>query len=156
MFDDVAFVSQALVDQILLGLDAKGSEILHAVDHIHGEMVAIKIVEHEHVERCRGGTFFFVAPNVHVGVVCTSIGELMNERRIAVKREDHGFVCCEDLVERRMRKTMWMFTHDVDLVSTTEALVGDRKQRVRVGREIHPNDFGLLVHDMVQKSRVLV
>jgi hypothetical protein len=35
-------------------------------------------------------------------------------------------------------------------------VVGGRQQRVGVRREIDPDDVGLLVHDVVEKSGVLV
>ncbi len=46
--------------------------------------------------------------------------------------------------------------HHVHVVPAAQAVVGDRQQRVGVGREIDANDLGLLVHDVVDEPRVLV
>ena len=45
---------------------------------------------------------------------------------------------------------------DVDVVAAAQAVVRDREQRVGVGREVHPDDIGLLVDHVVDEARVLV
>src|SRR5215472_10213767 len=42
---------------------------------------------------------------------------------------------------------------DVDVVAAPEAVVGDRKQAVRVGRKIDAHYLGLLVHDVIDEPR---
>ena len=47
--------------------------------------------------------------------------------------------------------------HDnVDAVPASQAVVGDPKQRVGVGRQVDPGDIRLLVDDKVDKARILV
>ena len=44
----------------------------------------------------------------------------------------------------------------VDIVAAAQAVIGDRKQAVDVGREVDPDDLRLLVGHVVDESRVLV
>src|SRR6185503_12733782 len=47
--------------------------------------------------------------------------------------------------------------HDhVDVVPRAETMIGDRKQRIRIGWKIDTNDLRLLVHDVIDKPRVLM
>ena len=41
----------------------------HAVDHVHHEVEAVEVVQHDHVERRRGRALLLVAAHVEVGVV---------------------------------------------------------------------------------------
>ena len=45
---------------------------------------------------------------------------------------------------------------DVHVITTAQAVVGDREKRVRVRRQIDTHDFRLLVHDMVNEAGVLM
>ncbi len=45
---------------------------------------------------------------------------------------------------------------DIDVVAAAQAMVGDREQRVGVRRQIDADDIRLLVHHMVDETRVLV
>ena len=45
---------------------------------------------------------------------------------------------------------------DVDVVAAAQAVVRDGEQRVRVRRQVHADDLGLLVHDVVDEPGVLV
>ena len=55
-----------------------------------------------------------------------------------------------------LRQRMLAGDHDIDVVAAAQAMVGHRQQAVRIGREVDPNDVGLLVDDMVDEARVLV
>lgn len=44
----------------------------------------------------------------------------------------------------------------VDLVPAAQAMVGDGQQRVGIGRQVDPDDLGLLVEHMVDEARILV
>ena len=47
--------------------------------------------------------------------------------------------------------------HDhVDVLPAAQAVVGDRQKRVGIGRQIDADHFGLLVDDVVEKSRILM
>ena len=51
------------------------------------------------VERRGGGALFFVAPHVKVGMIGSAIGQPMNQPRVTVKSEYHGFAFVKDGVE---------------------------------------------------------
>ena len=44
----------------------------------------------------------------------------------------------------------------VHIVARAQAMIGDREQRVGVGRQIHAHDVRLLVDDVIDESRVLM
>ena len=44
----------------------------------------------------------------------------------------------------------------VDVVAAAQAVVSHRQQRVGVGRQVHPDDVGFLVHHMVEEAWILV
>ncbi len=44
----------------------------------------------------------------------------------------------------------------VHVVAAAQAVVGDREEAVRVGRQVDPDDLGLLVHDVVDEAGILV
>src|SRR5262249_28431787 len=52
----------------------------------------------------------------------------------------------------------WLFAGDeyVDVVAASQAVIGNGKQTVRIGREIDPYDFRLLVYDVIDETRVLM
>ena len=45
---------------------------------------------------------------------------------------------------------------DIDVVAAAQAMVGDGQQSIRVRREIDPDDFTLLIHDVVDEAGILV
>src|SRR5207245_10542090 len=61
--------AQPPVDHLLPDMSRRGTERRHAVDHIDDEVVAIEVVEHDHVDgRGRRG-FLLVSADVAVGVI---------------------------------------------------------------------------------------
>src|SRR6476660_6327549 len=46
--------------------------------------------------------------------------------------------------------------HDVDIVATAQAVIGNRKQRVRVRRKINADDLCFLVYNVIDEPGVLV
>ena len=62
-------------------------------------MKAVEFVEHNHVEGCRGGPFFLEAMNVQIAMVGSIIGQLVNQRGVAVVGKDDGFVLGEQAIE---------------------------------------------------------
>ena len=55
-----------------------------------------------------------------------------------------------------LRRRLLAGDDDVDVVATPQAVVRDREQRVRVGRQVDPDNVGLLVHHVVDEARVLM
>ena len=56
----------------------------------------------------------------------------------------------------QLRRRLLAGDDDVHVVAAAQAVVGDRQQRVGVGRQVHPDHLGLLVHDVVDEARVLM
>ena len=61
------------------------------------------------------------------------------------------------IVDREEVERGLLARHDhVHVVAAAQAVVADREQRVRVGRQIDPDHLCLLVHDVVDEAGVLV
>src|ERR1035437_1255773 len=71
----------------------------NAVDHVHDQVEAVEIVEHDHVEGSRGRALLPVAPGVEIVVVGPPVAEAVDQPRIAVVREDDRAIAGEDGVE---------------------------------------------------------
>src|SRR5579875_532781 len=61
-----------------------------AVDHVHHEVEAVEVVHHDHVEGRGGRAFLLVAADVDRVVRPPTVGQAMDEPRIAVVGEDDG------------------------------------------------------------------
>ena len=92
MLADIHVVFLQFVHQLLFQASSLVAGLRHAVDGVHHKMKTIEIVQHRHVEGRRDRAFFLVAANMQVVVVGASVGQLMNQRRIAVKREDDRLI----------------------------------------------------------------
>ena len=89
---DVLLMFGEVVAQELLEVGAQGSQARHAIHDVSGQVEAIEIVEHGHVEGGGRGAFLLIATNVQIGVVLAAIGEAVNQPRIAVIGKDDGLV----------------------------------------------------------------
>ena len=76
----------------------------HAVDHVHDEVEAVEVVEHDHVERRRRRPLLLVAAHVQVRVVRAPVGEAVDQPRVAVVGEDDRPVGREERVELARRR----------------------------------------------------
>ena len=61
------------------------------MDDIHGQVETVQVVEHPHVEGGGDGTLFDIAPDVEI-LVLPAVGELMDQRGVAVEGEEDGLV----------------------------------------------------------------
>ena len=55
-----------------------------------------------------------------------------------------------------LRRRLLAGDDDVDVVAAAQAVVGDREQRVRVGRQVDADDFRLLVDHVVDEAGILM
>ena len=78
----------------------------NTVDHIHHQMEAVEVVEHRHVERCRGGALLPIAPHVQVGMVGAAVREAVDQPGIPVVGEDDRSIGREELVELKVGEAM--------------------------------------------------
>src|SRR5436309_14394980 len=63
-FVRVLDVSGARVDHLLPDRGGAGAEPGNTIDHVDYQVEAIHVVEHNHVKRCRDGSFFLVAAHM--------------------------------------------------------------------------------------------
>ena len=55
-----------------------------------------------------------------------------------------------------LRERVLPCDHDIDVVTASQAVIEDREKAIGVRRQIDAHDIGLLIGDMIQKSRILV
>src|SRR5664280_2625916 len=67
----------------------------NSLDGIQRELIAVEIVQHNHVEGSRGGALLLVAAHMNIVMIVPSVGQLVNDRGIAMEGEDHRLVCRE-------------------------------------------------------------
>ena len=92
----------AWVDALALELAdvaGRGGQAGDPVDDVHDQVVAVQVVQHDHVERGGGGAFLLVAADVEVVVAQAAVGQPVDERRVAVVGEDDRRVPGEQRVE---------------------------------------------------------
>jgi len=53
-----------------------------------------------------------------------------------------------------LRQGVFAGHHHVDVAAAAQAMVEYREQAVRIGREVHADDVGLLVDDVIEEARV--
>ena len=153
---------QSPLDELLAKPGGLGSEPRHPVDDVDGEVEAVEIVEHDHVERRRGRSFLLVAADVQVPVVRPPVREAVDQPRIAVVREDDRPVGREDRVELRVGQAVWVLgvrleAHQVDDVDDADHQVGKRlaqKRRRRKGLE-RRDVAGAREHDVRRAAAVV-
>src|SRR5689334_21580718 len=69
VFRDVTFVLVTFVTHLLEEVRAGRLQLRDTVDNIHDKMKAVKIVQHDHIERRGGRAFLLVTTHVQVPVV---------------------------------------------------------------------------------------
>src|SRR5438552_16828184 len=82
--------AQPPVDHLLPDMSRRGTERRHAVDHIDDEVVAIEVVEHDHVEGRGRRAFLLVSADGDGGVIGAPVRGWMSERGVAVVRDYEG------------------------------------------------------------------
>ena len=86
-----------------------GCEARHAVNNINGQTEAVDLIPNGQFQWRINVAPLSVPMNVKVLVVGSAIGELVNQRWIAVKVKDHRLRFRKQRVEVAIRKAMWMF-----------------------------------------------
>src|SRR5665213_3840035 len=99
MLPDIPRVLEQLVAELLLDVRRAHGKSGDAVDDVDRQMISIEPVEHDHIERRRGGALLLEAVNMHLGMIGAVIGQAVNQIRIAVIGEDHRPVAREHAIE---------------------------------------------------------
>ena len=124
----------------------------HQVDDVHdahlqlGEVLAQDRGGRERLER----RHVAAAGEHDVGAVLVVVRRPLPDADAA--RAVHDRVVHRQVVERRLLAG----DDHVHVVAAAQAVVGDREQRVRVGRQVDADDLRLLVHDVVDEAGILV
>src|SRR3984893_13495754 len=106
------------------------AEPWNSLDGVQRELVAVEIVQHDHVEGGRSGALLLVTAHMNIVMIVPPVGQLVNHRGIAMKSEDHRLVCREQFVKILIFQTMGMFGlrlqyHQIHHVDDADADVGD-------------------------------
>jgi hypothetical protein len=135
-----------LVRSVHHGLSYRGRrdrETGHPVDDVHDQVEPIQVVQHDHVERCRGGALLEVAADVQVAVVGPAVRQPVDQPRVAVVGEDDRPVGGEYRVELGVGEPVRVFgvrlhTHQVDHVDHADPEVRQvLAEQVRGGERLH-------------------
>ena len=121
--------AQALVDHVLAESGGVRAQARDAVDHVHDQMEAVEVVEHDHVEGSGGGPLLLVAAHVQIWMITPAICKAVNEPRVAVVSEDDRSVHREERVELAVGEPVRMLrirleAHEVDHVDEAHRQVG--------------------------------
>src|SRR5262249_20066741 len=97
-----------LAPQELLEVSTDALQPWHTVHDIAGQMEAVELVEHGHIERSRGCAFFFVTAYMEIVVIGTAIGQAMNQPRITVIRKNDRLILRENRIKVAICQAMRM------------------------------------------------
>src|SRR5205823_9775039 len=76
--------AQAVVDHLLADVGGLRTERRDPVDDVDHEVIAVEVVEHDHVERSRCRALLLVAAHMKVVVIRAPVGKAVDEPRVAV------------------------------------------------------------------------
>ena len=113
----------------LFDLCSSSAELRQPIDGIGGEVKAIEIVQHGHVERRRDRAFLFVPAHVQIPMVGAPIGQSMNQPWIAVVRENDRFVPCEQAIEVVVAQAVRVFARRLKLHQIDDVHEADLQRR---------------------------
>src|SRR6266702_1480401 len=161
----LAYVARMLdqcIAELLLHMRGFGRKPWHALDRLDREVVAVELVEHDHVERRRRGAFFDEAADMQAGMVGAVISQAMDQGGIAVIGENHGLVAREQAVEVAMADPMRMLLlrlqrHEVNDIHDADLQIRQRFAQQIDGREglQRRHVAGAGHHDVGLAARVL-
>src|ERR1700733_11776363 len=81
-------------------------ETWNSLDGVQRQLIAIEIVQHDHVKGSRGSALLPVAAYMNIVVIMPPVGQFVDHRGIAMEGEDHRLVCREQLIEILILPTM--------------------------------------------------
>jgi hypothetical protein len=84
------------------------AESWNSLNSVQRELITVEIVQHDHVEWGRGGALLLVSAHMNIVMIVPPVGQLVNDRGVPMKGEDHRLVCRKKLVEILMFQTMGM------------------------------------------------
>jgi hypothetical protein len=125
---------------------------LHQVDHVDHADLELGKVRAQNGHRGQGleGRHVARAGHDQVGLALPVVARPLPHA--------NAFAAVLDRVvhSQPLRRGMLAGDHHVDVVPAPQAMIHDGQQAIRVGRQVHADDFGLLVDHVVDESRVLM
>ena len=88
----VFFTCDLLVEEGLASACACDAESRHPVDRIYGQAKTISLIADGKFQRRVDVALFLVAAHVNVVLARPAVGEAMDQPRVSMEVEDHGFV----------------------------------------------------------------
>ena len=107
-------VRDDFVFHVLLQMCSLYAELGRPIDDIDDQMEAGCFIQHRQFERRVDVAFFLVAAHMQVLMPLESIGELVDEPRVAMKVEDDRLIRGEQAVEIAFRRSMQMLRERPD------------------------------------------
>ena len=119
---------QQLITEKLLGVCGPRSQTGHSIDHVAGQVEAVNIVQHSHIEGGSRSALLLVSANVEILMIRSTIGQAMDQPWITVVGEDYRFVLRKEdikvLVVQPVRMlTLWLDDKDLRLIPTDSRVV---------------------------------
>ena len=106
MLGDVGLVLDQPVLQALFQVGAFAAGLGKAVNDVDDQVKPVEVVENGHIERGGDRPFLFVSPNVEVAVIGSSVGQPVDQPRIAVEGKDYRSVAGKQPVELSVTQTV--------------------------------------------------
>src|SRR5260370_24386431 len=75
------------------------TESWNPADGVERKLVAVEVIQYDHVKGGCRGAFLLVATHMKIVMVVPRIGQPVNDSRIAMDGKDHRLVACEQRVE---------------------------------------------------------
>src|ERR1700683_2559941 len=75
------------------------AEAWNSIDGVKRQLIAVEVVQYDHVEGRRGSAFLLVAAHMNIVVIVPPVGQLVDHRGIAMEGEDHRLFSVEQYVD---------------------------------------------------------
>ena len=130
-------------------------------DGVERELVAVEVVQHDHVKGSRRGSLIPKATHMKIVMVVPPIGQPVDDSRIAVERKDHWLVAREHCIEILVLQPMRMLArrlqgHEVDDIHDSDADVRNVVSQERYGCEsFEGGNIAGAGHDHVGVARIV-
>ena len=122
---------------------------IHDVDDTHLQFRYV-LADKRHRRECFERRHIAATRHHHIGLAALVIAGPFPDA-------DAGAAMLDRLVHRQPHGCGLFAGHDhIDVIAAAQAMVGDGKQAVRIGRQIDAHDLGFLVHDVVDEAGILM
>ena len=92
MLVDVLLVLDQFVAQELFEMAAHSLQLGNTIDDVPSEVETVEVIQYGHIKRSSRSAFFFVAADVQVFVIMSTVRQSVNQLGIAVVGEDDWLI----------------------------------------------------------------